>query len=68
MPFEEFEYKVRGLCATADDPDDFPIIPDFLTEDGIYKAFCGDVIITGNSSSNKVTVLWNGSHSAMACI
>ena len=68
MLFEDFEYKVRGLCATADDPDDFPVIPDFLIEDGIYKAFCDDVIITANSRSNKITVLWNGSHSAMAYI
>lgn len=58
MSKESFQSKVNKLVRSTG----APVFFDFDEESGRHFAFLGDVRITGNTVSNKLTVRWGSGH------
>lgn len=64
MSKELFQSKVRKLI--RDSGTGAAVFFDFDEETGRHFAFLGDVRITGNTMSKKLTVRWGSGHQSLA--
>lgn len=60
MSFESFEAKVRKIAKNAG----VPVFVKHDPETGQHFARCGDITISGNTTSLKVQVRWGSGHVA----